>query len=291
MNNAQSKLVLELRAENAKFKKDMDEANSKLEKFGQTADRQTKRVAQGFKEMDVASRKANHSIGMSSNTMNAFGMQMQDVIVQAQAGTSPFTILAQQGSQLASVFGPTGALIGDVIALGAAMGGILWRAMDSAAVEADELRKELDKLYETTERAKMIALRDQINAQENALKNLRVEARAAGEDMRRFGEAAQSPILRDTNMKGYMKALEEFADITEQIQRGEATLAKLKGNPEPGVPQSLEDQRKHYADLWKLEKEGQSFIDDLVKDALDGREKWTKEAQDELLKQTDRKST
>lgn len=285
MNKAESKLVLELRAENAKFQKDMEEANRKLEKFGQTAERQTKQVANGFKEMDVASRKANHAIGVSSNKMNAFGVQMQDVIVQAQMGTSPFTILAQQGSQLAGVFGPTGALIGGVIALGAALGGILWRSMDAASAKAEEMRAELDKLYETTERAKMTALRDQIDAQESALKSLREQAKATSADMQRFGEAVQSPILRDTNMKGYMAALEQYADITEQIMRGEATLAKLKGKPEPGVPQSIEEQRKYYADLWKLEQEGQAFIDDLVKEALDGRAKMDKEAQDALLKQ------
>ena len=45
--------------------------------------------------------------------------QLQDVAVQAQAGTNAFTILGQQGPQIASIFGPSGAVAGALIAFGA----------------------------------------------------------------------------------------------------------------------------------------------------------------------------
>lgn len=285
MNKAESKLVLELRAENAKFQKDIETANRNMEKFGQTADTQMKRAAHGFKEMDVASSKANHAIGKSSNKMNAFGMQMQDVVVQAQMGTNWFTIIAQQGSQLAGVFGPTGALFGGVLALSAALGGMLWRAMSAASEKAEEMRLELDKLYESTERAKMSALRDQIYAQEEALEGLREKAKATSKDLQKLNEAVKSPILRDTNMKAYMAALQEYADVTEQIQRAQATLSKLKGDKGSADEKKLETERKYYAELWKIEQNGQAFIDGLVKESLAERDKMMKEASDKRLRE------
>lgn len=47
-------------------------------------------------------------------------MQLQDIAVQAQGGTSALTIFAQQGSQILSAFGPIGAIAGAVAAVGGA---------------------------------------------------------------------------------------------------------------------------------------------------------------------------
>ena len=47
-----------------------------------------------------------------SGVAGQIGFQLQDIAVQAQMGTSALTILGQQGSQVASVFGPTGAIVG-----------------------------------------------------------------------------------------------------------------------------------------------------------------------------------
>jgi len=45
------------------------------------------------------------------------GYQIQDMAVQAQMGTNSMIILGQQGSQVASLFGPGGAMIGAVLAV------------------------------------------------------------------------------------------------------------------------------------------------------------------------------
>ena len=55
--------------------------------------------------------------------------QLQDMAVQAQMGTSAFTIIGQQGPQLASVFGPSGAVVGDLIAFAAILGGVLYESL------------------------------------------------------------------------------------------------------------------------------------------------------------------
>lgn len=288
MNKAESKLVLELRAENAKFKKDMEEANRKLEKFGQTAERQTKRVAQGMREMDVVSRKANHAIGMSANQLNEFGRQSQDVIVQMQQGTSMFTIMAQQGSQLASVFGPSGALIGGVVALAGALGGMLWRSLDAAAAEAEEAREAFEKLIPQTPLAQL----DVLNAQIEAGKEKIAELKAAVLDAQVAFDYAPSSTISgspDAVARLQTKALAEKEEATKQLGYAEEALRKLiqdraDAEAKASGGKTLEENRKYYADLWKLEQEGQEFIDDLVKEALDERAKMEKDAAEQSLK-------
>lgn len=52
--------------------------------------------------------------------MAGLGMQMQDVVVQLQMGTRASIVLSQQGSQILSYFGTSGAIAGGVLALGGA---------------------------------------------------------------------------------------------------------------------------------------------------------------------------
>ena len=69
--------------------------------------------------------------------------QAQDVAVSLQMGMSASRVIAQQGSQIASIFGPKGMVIGGVIAIGAAIAE--W-AFNTKAAEAaaEKYKKTLD---------------------------------------------------------------------------------------------------------------------------------------------------
>ena len=82
------------------------------------------------------------------------GYQVQDMIVQIQAGTSAFVAIGQQGSQLAGAFGPGGALIGAVIALGAAVAGTLVKSLGGAKVSAEELQASTKTLDDVLQKNK-----------------------------------------------------------------------------------------------------------------------------------------
>lgn len=72
------------------------------------------------------------------------GHQFQDIAVQAQMGTNGMIIFGQQGSQIASLFGPGGAVFGAVIALGSALAmGLAPRLF--GATEAMKQLKEASK--------------------------------------------------------------------------------------------------------------------------------------------------
>jgi hypothetical protein len=97
--------------------------------------------------------RANNNVDKASRQMRAgfqqAGYQIQDIAVQLQMGTSPFIVLAQQGSQVASIFGAGGALTGAFIAVAAAIGYTMMPALfdsSSALEKLNEAAKELDEI-------------------------------------------------------------------------------------------------------------------------------------------------
>ncbi|ARU94553.1 phage tail tape measure family protein [Tatumella citrea] len=66
------------------------------------------------------------------NSMQQAGYQVQDFIVQVQGGQSAIVAFSQQGSQLAGAFGPQGAVVGALIALGSVIVGTLVKSMGNA---------------------------------------------------------------------------------------------------------------------------------------------------------------
>lgn len=97
-------------------------ATARITRAGEAANSNTARVVSGLNNAFASARK---------NVSN-LSFQLQDIAVQAQSGTSWSTILIQQGTQIASVFGPGGAVVG---AVGAGLGlvaGFLLSAGDEA---------------------------------------------------------------------------------------------------------------------------------------------------------------
>ena len=84
-------------------------------------------------------------------SMQQVSWQLQDVAVQAQMGTSAFTILGQQGPQLASIFGPGGAVVGAIVAFGAMIGGVLYNSLTGASELTKELTESTKDLHEETD--------------------------------------------------------------------------------------------------------------------------------------------
>ena len=78
--------------------------------------------------------------------MQQAGYQVQDFIVQVQAGTNPLIAFSQQGSQLAGFFaGPWGAAIG----LGIAAVGFLGTALLGLGEKADKVKGQMEDLNKT----------------------------------------------------------------------------------------------------------------------------------------------
>lgn len=101
-----------------------------------------------------AAFKANaNAVNQVTSSMRGFrgvatgiGYQLQDIAVQAQMGTSAFMILGQQGSQIASLFGPTGAIVGAFIAVGGAIAGALLPSLFKTGSAAEEVADDVAAL-------------------------------------------------------------------------------------------------------------------------------------------------
>jgi archaellum component FlaC len=100
-----------------------------------------------------ASNKATSAFKMQKGSIAQLGMQIQDVAVMSQFGADKFIILGTQGSQIASLFGPGGAVFGAVLAISAAIGGTLVKSIQAAKDAGTDLPKELmTRLEEIKER-------------------------------------------------------------------------------------------------------------------------------------------
>lgn len=98
----------------------ISQTDAKLNKLAQTADR-----------TEASANKVGKSFGKIP--FGQIGYQVQDLTTQLQMGTSAFVAIGQQGSQLAGAFGPGGAVIGAVIALGSALLGLAYNASQAEA--------------------------------------------------------------------------------------------------------------------------------------------------------------
>lgn len=98
-----------------------------------------------LQQLEKAGASAEKGIGSMRGTMQNVSYQLQDIAVQAQMGTSSLTILAQQGPQIASAFGPAGAAAGALIGIGALIAGV-GSASGSASMDIDDLIDKVDSL-------------------------------------------------------------------------------------------------------------------------------------------------
>lgn len=98
--------------------------------------------------------------------LGQIGHQVQDVAVQLQMGQNALLVLGQQGSQVASLFGQNGALIGAVLAVGAAVGTYLAPELFKTTNHLEELKKvgeETKKFLEIDFVTGVAALTDELS--------------------------------------------------------------------------------------------------------------------------------
>ena len=93
-----------------------------------------------------ASGRSTASFKVMRGSLAGLSYQFQDMAVQAQMGTSWFTIIGQQGPQIASYFGALGAVLGVVVAISAAVGGVLYKSIKAANGESENLKKTMQSL-------------------------------------------------------------------------------------------------------------------------------------------------
>lgn len=104
---------------------------------------------QAEKAASASARAMQAGRGTKGMQIGGAAMQVQDIAVQLQMGTKLSTVIAQQGSQMLSMFGAGGAVFGGLVAVGGAfvtMGDAARKSLDETISGAKGLRGEIDLL-------------------------------------------------------------------------------------------------------------------------------------------------
>ena len=118
------------------------EAGDQLDNLGKKG----KKAEGGLKNIAKGANKTNGPFRAMRGSTQQLSWQLQDVAVQAQMGTSAFTILGQQGPQIASIFGSGGAVFGVLIAFGAIVAGAVYNGLMMTGDAVKRLDKEMEAL-------------------------------------------------------------------------------------------------------------------------------------------------
>lgn len=175
--------------------------------------------------LELSNRKYKQVRGSMVNTRMAsqqLGYQVQDMAVQLQMGVNPMVALGQQGSQLVSIFGPGGALLGAVLAIGAAVSTAFASSFSDASEEIDAFEARYESLVSN------------LNS---------VQIRQVGADIKLIEERLQET---ETIYNTAMMRRERTIDIFDKALKSEYELAEQqKANAK-----ELEDIRlKAYNDM------------------------------------------
>lgn len=136
-------IYIEIEAETAKLLTGQQQANRALDSIGDHA----QKTANQLNKLDtqVSATAKGVSSGFRSSVQQA-GYQLQDFIVQVQGGQSALVAFSQQGSQFAGAFGPGGAVVGAVIALGSVLAGVLMPSLTNSTDKMKALETAAESL-------------------------------------------------------------------------------------------------------------------------------------------------
>ncbi|MEA4687044.1 phage tail protein [Klebsiella pneumoniae] len=203
-------IYIEIEAETAKLLTGQQQANKALDSIGDHA----QKTAGQLNKLDtqVSATAKGVSSGLRSSVQQA-GYQLQDFIVQVQGGQSALVAFSQQGSQFAGAFGPGGAVVGAVIALGTVLAGILMPSLTSSADKMKDLETAAESLN------KIVVINSQGVA---ALSN--DYARLAATN------AALATQLRDAAIAKYASEVENARDaISNIVEQQSSWLRSING--------------------------------------------------------------
>src|SRR6056300_465182 len=105
---------------------------NKLKKSAVAADKATDNLANTTQKSNRVFKGFRGATSALTNTTGQLSVQVQDVAVQLESGTDAVRVFAQQGPQIAAIFGPSGAAFGAILAIGALIGGPFIRSLFAA---------------------------------------------------------------------------------------------------------------------------------------------------------------
>ena len=146
---------------------------------------QSVKAAQLNRDEQIKLQKASQGVTKHLRFMRGgfgqVGYQIQDMAVQAQMGTNSMIILGQQGSQVASLFGPGGAMIGAVLAVVAALSTVLIPNLFGASKAMKKVEDDQKKLIENFDKLDAVLRKTALADAEQQIANFESTIKDANE--------------------------------------------------------------------------------------------------------------
>ena len=226
-------------------------------------------VQRNAKKTAATSKQLNQQFRFLRGGAGQLGHQIQDVAVQLQMGTNAMIVMGQQGGQIASLFGPKGAIIGAFISVAAAAGMTLAprlmgvernfsdlenqirQTVDGLNVFTETQRKaaiamqEIAKIELAAEQLKLRketdALSAEIEMQERTLATLKKQLLSSGTAIGNVGIAIEKTQEELVMMRLELAKHEgQFDTNTLRVKMHEEAIAKLRAGTDE-YTQSLAD--------------------------------------------------
>ena len=207
------------------------DAKRDLDNLSASARNTAKNIQQTGSNVVEASSKFRAQKGALSN----LSFQLQDVAVQAQSGTNAFVILGQQGPQIASIFGPGGAVAGALLAFGALVGGVLYKTLGGAKDEVDRLADAmagLELAFERTEQGSFSLSQRIKDLAQNSRELAEIELAIGIASAKIAFEEAQDAIVSSVNgitsaVNLGAAAFEAYGNASDYARTADANLRRI----------------------------------------------------------------
>lgn len=244
---------------------DADRALDRLSDTADDATRSVDRLATGSRTASAAqgalaatSAGVSRGFRLQKGAIQQVGFQVQDFAVQVAGGQSALIAFGQQGSQLAGILGPGGAVIGAVIAISAALAGPLMMALRGAKEETAALTNDFEDMGDRFNEIALVQLDALILNTEKeikALKDAGAVVRPLVTDMERLGAA-----FGETNTPSFFNSPENAVFMKEigGAITTTASAAASAGEQVTALEKSLADyitQRRILLGLEQAERE------------------------------------
>ena len=218
-----------------------------------------------MEKLEKAGTRANSNLDraarQSRQGLAQFSYQVQDVAVQLQSGQSPFIILAQQGSQVASIFGAGGAVVGAIVAVGSIIGAALLPRLFGATTALEEMNEASDettKLFKELDSGAVIL-------SDSFLKMAEASGVAATIELKR-----QRRELLDALQETQDEIMRQAESFNTMISRASAQNNPLTAAYLAGLNQAPEQIAEKFKNLYGVTEENMTRLQDLIQKALGG---------------------
>jgi len=215
--------------------KQVDSAASAMESSLKGADAQAKVLGTTMTKTAQAVKVSTGQMHMMRGGVSQLGYQIQDIAVQLGMGTNAMLVFGQQGSQIASIFGPGGAVLGAILAITSAIGVGLVNAAKAAGNEIDVMKTKIEDMTEAQREFAKLKLTEQIREQQD-LADSYANSLKIGEEV---GSGFSKRIILTKD--GLTEETAAYDGVVQKLTEYKDRLAELNGGPSKDAKKAHDD--------------------------------------------------